>query len=91
MKYPTDIWVDVIATCVMHVTQAWLDKSLQDIQLGQRNAWNDWAMFRQKIKASFMPMLEAQHARHSLLDIRQLGTVAAYIHWFCTLMYKYQQ
>ena len=37
MKYPTDIWVDVIATCITDATQAWLDKELQDLQLGQRN------------------------------------------------------
>ena len=31
MRYPTDIWVDVIATRIMHAAQAWLDKSLQAI------------------------------------------------------------
>ena len=31
MKYPTDIWVDVIATRIMDAAQAWLDKELQDL------------------------------------------------------------
>ena len=34
MKYPTDIWVDVIATHITDTAQAWLDKELQDLQLG---------------------------------------------------------
>ena len=34
MKYPTDIWVDVIATRIMDTAQAWLGKELQDFQLG---------------------------------------------------------
>ena len=36
IKYPTDIWVDVIATRITDAAQAWLDKELQDLQLGQR-------------------------------------------------------
>ena len=28
MKYPTDIWVDVIATLIIDAAQAWLDKEL---------------------------------------------------------------
>ena len=39
MKYPTDIWVDVIATRITDAAQAWLDKELQDLQLGRRNPW----------------------------------------------------
>ena len=31
MKYPTDIWVYVIATCITDAAQAWLDKELQDV------------------------------------------------------------
>ena len=38
MKYPTDIWVDVITTHVTDAAQAWLDKVLQDVQLGRRNS-----------------------------------------------------
>ena len=36
MKYPTDVWVDVIAICITNAAQAWLDKELQDVQLGRR-------------------------------------------------------
>ena len=31
MKYPTNIWVDVIATGITNAAQAWLDKALQDV------------------------------------------------------------
>ena len=71
MRYSADIWVDVIATCITHPAKVWLDKSLRDIQLGRCNPWADWAVFRHDIGASFTPMLEAKHARRSLLDIRQ--------------------
>ena len=37
MNYAADIWVDVINTRITNATQAWLDKELQDVQLGQRN------------------------------------------------------
>ena len=30
-KYPTDIWVDMIATHVTDAAQAWLDKEFQDL------------------------------------------------------------
>ena len=36
MKYPTNIWIDVIATHITDAAQAWLDKELQDVQLGRR-------------------------------------------------------
>ena len=36
MKYPIDIQFDVIATRITDATQAWLDKELQDLQLGRR-------------------------------------------------------
>ena len=37
MKYPTDISADGVATRVTDAAQAWLDKELQDLQLGRRN------------------------------------------------------
>ena len=37
MKYSIDIWIDVITTRVTNAAQAWLDKELEDLQLGQHN------------------------------------------------------
>ena len=45
MKYPTNIWVDLIATRVIDAAQAWLDKELQDLQLGWRWPRASWADF----------------------------------------------
>ena len=45
MKYPINIWVDVITTCIIDAAQAWLDKALQDVQLGRCNPWTSWAEF----------------------------------------------
>ena len=50
MKYPTDIWVDVIATRITDAAQAWLDKELQDVQLGRRPPRVNWAEFRQEME-----------------------------------------
>ena len=88
MKYPTDIWVDVIATRVTDAAQAWLDKTLQDLQLGRRNPWASWAEFRQEMEAAFTPMSEVEQARRKLMDIRMGRNVSSYIQQFRTLMYK---
>ena len=50
MKYLTNIWVDVIATGITDAAQAWLDKELQDVQLGRRPPWVNWAEFRQEME-----------------------------------------
>ena len=50
MKYPTDIWVDVIATRITDAAQAWLVKELQDLQLGRHSPWVSWADFRQEME-----------------------------------------
>ena len=58
MKYPTDIWVDVIATRVTDAAQAWLDKELQDLQLGRCNPWANWAEFRWEMEQASTPCLK---------------------------------
>ena len=50
MKYPTDICVDVIATRITDAPEAWLDKELQDVQLGRRTPWVSWAEFCQEME-----------------------------------------
>ena len=73
LRYPhplsCDIWVDVIATPITHAAQAWLRKSLQDIEIGQHNPWNNWAVFRQEMDKPFTPMSDVEHMRRSLKDI----------------------
>ena len=72
MKYPTDIWVDVISTRVTDAAQAWLDKELQDLQLGRRNPWASWAEFRHEIEQAFTPLSEVEHARRKLMEMKMV-------------------
>ena len=39
IEHLADVWVDVIATHIIDAAQDWLDKALQDVQLGQLNPW----------------------------------------------------
>ena len=60
IKYPTDIWVDVIATHIIDAAQGWWDKALQDVQLGRCNPWASWAEFCHEMEAAFTPMSEVE-------------------------------
>ena len=88
MKYPTDIWVDVISTHITDAAQAWLDKELQDVQLGRRPPWVNWAEFRQEMEQAFTPLSEVEHARRKLMEMKMGKNVSMYIQAFCTQMYK---
>ena len=88
MKYPTNIWVDVIATRVIDAAQAWLDKELQDLQLGWLNPWASWADFRHEIEQACTPLSEVEYARRKLMEIKMGKNVSTYIQVFRTQMYK---
>ena len=88
MKYPTDIWVDVIATRITDAAQAWLDKELQDLQLGRRRPWASWTEFRQDMEQAFTPLSEVEHARRKLMEMKMGKNVSMYIQAFRTQMYK---
>ena len=84
MKCPTDIWVDVIANCVIDAAQAWLDKELKDLQLGWRNPWASWAEFRREMEQSFTPLSEVERARRKLMELKMGKNVSMYIQAFYT-------
>ena len=88
MKYPANIWVDVIATHITDATQSRLNKELHELQLGQHNPWASWADFRQEIKQTFTPLSEVEHARRRLVEIKMCHNVATYIQAFRTQTYK---
>ena len=88
MKYPTDMWVDVIATRITDAAQAWLDKELQDVQLGRHPPWVNWAEFRQEMEQAFTPLSEVEHARRKLMEMKMGKNVSIYIQAFRTQMYK---
>ena len=83
MKYPTDIWVDVIATRITDAAQAWLDKELQDLQLG-RAPLASWADFAKKWSRLSPPCLEVEHARRKLMEMKMGKNVSTYIQAFRT-------
>ena len=50
MKYPIDIWIDVITTRITDAAQAWLDNELQYLHLGRRRPWGIWVDFRHEME-----------------------------------------
>ena len=88
MKYPTDIWVDVIATHITNAAQAWLDKELQDLQLGRHRPWASWADFRHEMEEAFTALSKVEHTRRKLMEMKMGKNVSTYIQAFRTQMYK---
>ena len=88
MKYPTDIWVEVIATCVTNTAQAWLCKELQQLQLEWCNPWARWAEFHHEMEQAFTALSKVEHVRRKLMEIEMGKNVSMYIQAFHTQMYK---
>ena len=88
LKYPADIWVEVIATHATSAAQACLDKELQELQLGRCNPWASWAEFCNEMEQAFTPLSEVEHVRRKLLEIKMGKNVSTYIQVFRTQMYK---
>ena len=84
MKYPTNIWVDVIATRITDIAQAWMDKELQDLQLGRRCPWASWADFCHEMEEAFTPLSAVEHERRKLIEMKMGKNVSTYIQAFCT-------
>ena len=59
MNYLADLWVDVIAKRIAKAAQVWLDKELQDVQLGQRNPWVSQADSQQEMERKCNSMSES--------------------------------
>ena len=78
----------MIATRITDAAQAWLDKELQDVQLGWHPPWVNWAEFCQEMEEAFTPLSEVEHARRKLMEMKIGKNVSMYIQVFCTQMYK---
>ena len=81
----------MIATHVTYATQAWLDKELQDVQLGRHNPWANWTDFQQEMEQAFTPLFEVEHVRRKLMEIKMGCSISGDIQAFRTLMYKLPQ
>ena len=69
----------MIATRITDAAQAWLDKELQDLQLGRRRPWASWTEFRQDMEQDFTPLSEVEHARRRLMEMKMGKNVSMYI------------
>ena len=60
MRYPTDTWIEVVATRLTEAAEAWFNGESQRIETGARRAWRSWAAFSQEMIAAFEPMTEME-------------------------------
>ena len=88
MRYPANMWIEVVATCPTEATEVWFNSESQRIEIGARRAWRSWAAFSQEMIATFEPMTEMETARRQIIELRQTGRVSGYIQHFYTLRYK---
>ena len=88
MCYLANKWIEVVATCLTEVVEAWFNGESQRIEIGARRAWRSWAAFSQEMIAAFEPMTEMEVARRQIIELRQTGRVSGYIQRFRKLRYK---
>ena len=61
---------------------------LQDIKVGKRNPFEDWADFKVVMCAAFEPVTATEEFRRLLQNLRQTGRVRAYVQRFRELQYR---
>ena len=61
---------------------------LQDIEVGKRNPFDDWADFKVERCAAFEPVTATEESRRQLQNLRQTGRVCAYVQRFRELQYR---
>ena len=70
MRYPTDTWIEVVATRLTDAAEAWFNGESQQIDTGARRDWRSWAAFRQEMITAFEPMTETETARRQIIELR---------------------
>ena len=86
MRYPRDMYVDIIATRCEGGPQLWINNSQRDISAGLRSDWADYAEFREEFIRTFEPTTDAELARQNLEGFKQTGKVASYVTRFRELV-----
>ena len=66
MRYPRDVYVDIIATRCEGGPQLWINNSQRDIAAGLRSDWADYAEFRKEFIRTFEPTTDPELARQNL-------------------------
>ena len=87
-NYPVDKYVAVVANQTEGAAQAWINQVLQDIEVGKRNPFDDWADFKVAMCAAFEPVTATEESRRQLRNLRQTGRVRAYVQRFRELQYR---
>ena len=88
MHYLANTWIEVVATRLTEVVEAWFNGESQRIETGARRAWRSWVAFSQEMIVAFEPMTEMETVRRQIIELRQTSRVSGYIQRFCTLRYK---
>ena len=88
MRYPADMWIEIVATRLTEAVEAQFNGESQWIETGVRRGWRSWAEFRQEITSAFKPMTGTKQRRRQIIELRQTGRVSGYIQQFRTLRYK---
>ena len=66
MKYPHDVYVDIIATRCEGDPQLWINNSQRNISAGLRSDWVDYVEFYEEFIHTFESKTDAELARQNL-------------------------
>ena len=88
MHYPTDTWIEVVATRLTEAAEAWFNGESQRIETGARCAWRSCIAFSQEMITAFEPMTEMETTRRQIIELRQTDRVSGCIQRFRTLRYN---
>ena len=81
-NYPMDKYVAVVVNHAEGAARAWINQVLQDIEVGKRNPFHDWADFKVAMCAAFELVTAAEESRRLLLNLHQTSRVCAYVQRF---------
>ena len=74
-NYPVDKYMAVVTNQTEGAAQAWINQVLQDIEVGKRNPFDDWADFKVPMCAAFEPVTATEELRRLLQNLRQTSRV----------------
>ena len=83
-----DKYVAVVANQTEGAAQAWINQVMQDIEVGKRNPFDDWADFKVAMCVAFEPVTASKESRWQLRNLCQTGRVRSYVQHFCELQYR---
>ena len=61
---------------------------LQDIEMGKKNPFDDWADFKVAMCVAFEPITTTEESRRQFWNLCQIGRARTYMHHFGELQYR---